>query len=118
MRTLRSVPRVTALLLWSGLAVCTALLSAQSGKLAAVGTISGPADLVKVYGTYAYVAAGPIFRIVDVTDPSAPRLTGTFSFRERIWAFTVSGSLAYIAADWSGLGILDVSNPAAPKLRG
>jgi hypothetical protein len=30
----------------------------------------------------------------------------------------VVGSLAYVAADFYGLGVLDVSNPAAPKLRG
>lgn len=116
--TSNTLPRVTALLSCICLAAFATPLSAQSGKLATVGAISGPADLVEVYGIYAYVAAGPTFRVIDVSDPSAPRLTGTFKFPERIWAFTVSGSLAYIAGDWSGLGILDVSNPAAPRLRG
>jgi hypothetical protein len=67
---------------------------------------------------YAYVAAGPTLRIVDVTDPASARTVGTFKFPERVWAFTVRGSLAYIAGDWLGLGILDVSNPSAPRLRG
>ena len=37
---------------------------------------------------------------------------------ERSGAFEVVGSLVYVAADFFGFGILDVSNPAAPKLRG
>jgi hypothetical protein len=56
--------------------------------------------------------------IVDVTDPSAPKVTSTFRLPERIWAFTVLESIAYVAGDWLGLGILDISNPAAPRLRG
>jgi hypothetical protein len=115
----RSSLRCMALSLsWGCLATFTAVLSAQTPKLAPVGAIAGPADLVEVHGTYAYVAAGPTLRVVDVKDVSAPRVTGTFTFPYRIWAFALSGSLAYVAGDWSGLTILDVSDPAAPRLRG
>jgi hypothetical protein len=107
-----------ALSSWSCLAAFMVPASAQSGKLVVIGAISMPVDLVEVYGDYAYLATGPTFSIVEVTNPSAPRLVGSFRFPERVWAFTVSGSFAYIAGDWLGLGVLDVSNPAAPRLRG
>jgi hypothetical protein len=83
-----------------------------------VGSIDGPAELVKVYGAYAYVAAGPLLRIVSVATASAPKVVGSFQFAEKIWALAVSGSMVYTANDWVGLAILDVSDPAAPRLRG
>ena len=90
----------------------------EAAGLALLGSIAGPAELVKVHGAYAYVAAGPMLRIVSMADPSAPKVVGSFQFAEKIWALTVSGSVVYAANDWVGLAILDVSDPAAPRLRG
>jgi hypothetical protein len=106
------------LLGWSCFVALSAQLPAQKLNLSPVGTIAGSADLVEVQGPYAYVAAGLTLNVFDVKDPSAARLSGSFKFPERIWAFTVSGSMVYVADDWFGLAVLDVSNPATPVLRG
>jgi hypothetical protein len=83
-----------------------------------VGTIPGPADLVRVYGNHAYVVAEKTLTAFDVADPAAPGKAGSYTFPEKIWGFRVVDSLAYVAADFYGLGILDVSDPAAITLRG
>lgn len=95
-------------------------LRAQQDRapLSVVATIAGPADLVQVHGRFAYVTAGPLLRVVDVSDPSIPKQVGGFTFPAKIWAFTVSGSLVYAAVGWSGLVVLDLSDPVAPRLRG
>jgi hypothetical protein len=110
--------RATALLGAALFVTRHTLLCAQTVTFMPVGTIAGPADLVKVNGGYAYLAAGKTLTIVDVTDATAPKRAGTYTFPELIWGFTVVGSTVYVAADTSGLAILDTSNPAAPVLRG
>lgn len=92
--------------------------AAETLQFTQIGTIPGPADLIQVDGTLAYIAAGHTFTSVDISNPAAPKRGGTYTFPERIWGFRVVGSTAYVAADFFGLGILDVSNPAAPTLLG
>lgn len=99
------------------IAACAVRLAAQTGDFALVGSIPGPADLVTVQGTRAYVAAGKTLTIVDISNPAVPRRAGTYSFPELIWGLAADGSTVYVAADTYGLGILDVSNPASPVLR-
>lgn len=100
---------------WIG-SVATAAAAETAWSL--VGTIGGPADLVQLRGTRAYIADGANLRIVDVSDTTAPKVIGRFTFPEKIWAFTVDGPVVYAANDWSGFVILDLSNLAAPVLRG
>ena len=93
-------------------------VSAQTVNFARVGSITGPADLVEVYGGLAYIAASKTLTLFDISNPAAPKRAGAYTFPEKIWGFRVVGSTVYVAADFFGLGILDVSNPAAPALRG
>src|SRR5262249_43055499 len=105
-------------LLWNSLIGGPNVL-AQSPAFSQIGSIPGQADFVEVQGRYAYVVAGPTLTIVDVSEPSAPKILGTYKFEiERIYGIDVSGSLVYVAADFIGLAVLDVSNPAVPTLRG
>ena len=83
-----------------------------------IGAIGGPAELVKVEGSFAYLASGPLLRVVSLEDPARPREVGSFTFPEKVWALAVADSIVYAADDWVGLAILDVTNPAAPRLRG
>jgi hypothetical protein len=83
-----------------------------------VGSIRGPVDQVTVLGRYAYLAADYAFTIVDVSSPGAPKAVGTYTFPEKIWAFSLRPPLAYVAADFFGLGILDIEDPTRPVLRG
>ena len=93
-------------------------VSAQAVRFAPVGAIPGPADLVKVHGGYAYIAAGKTISVVDISDPAGPRQLGAYTFSHQIRGFRVVASLVYVAADVLGLAILDVSNARAPVLRG
>ena len=91
---------------------------AQTATLARLAEIAGPAELVQADGSRLYIVADRTLRIVDVTNPSAPKPAGTFVFPERVSAFAVSGSRLYVLADFYGMRILDVTSPAAPALRG
>jgi len=111
--------RNTILLCAAGMAALTAAtVSAQTLKFVPLGSIPGPVELIKVEGTYAYVAAARTLTIFNVSNPAAPIREGAYTFPEKIWGFRLAGSLAYVADDFFGLGILDVSNAAAPVLRG
>ena len=72
-------------------------------------------------GDYAYTTESNRLRVIDVTDPAAPKVVGSL-------AEGGSGSLqadialeagrAYMARDGSGLWIADVTNPTGPALMG
>jgi hypothetical protein len=111
---------VTRLLARHGALVMLLTASTASGQttLTPAGSISGPVDLIKVFGARADVTSGKTITLVDVSDPAAPRREGAYTCPELIWGFTVEGSTLYVAADTYGLVILDVSNPAAPSLVG
>jgi hypothetical protein len=100
------------------LLVATHVASAQPVTLALAGRIAGPAELVGSQSHYAFIASGSTLAIFDVANPNNPKRVGSYTFREKIWGFTVRGSVAYVAADFFGLGILDISDPSAPLLRG
>ena len=80
---------------------------------------TGNAFGVAVSGRYAFVADlynGLV--ILDVSNPAAPKLVGSYNTAGYAWGVAVSGNYAYIADGVSGLVIVDVTNPAAPKLTG
>ena len=92
--------------------------AAQDVEFNQVAVLPGPADLVELNGRRAYVAAANTLTIFDLSDVTAPRRHGSYTFPEKIWGFVVIDSLVYVAADFFGLGILDVSDPDAPALLG
>ncbi len=115
-----SVPRVTAITTVTaalGLMLASSA-TAQTGTLTAVGTIPGPAELVRAAGTQAYVVAGKTLTVYDIANPAAPTRRGVYEFPEKVWGFRVYGSLLYVANGFNGLQILDVANPDKPVLHG
>ena len=54
-------------------------------------------------------------KILDFSEPSAPKLIGSYSTNEEVINVAVSGRYAYLDCD-SDLQVIDVSNPASPKL--
>ena len=116
----RMLRRIAAPLLVAGLIAGTAapFLSAQSVSFTPVGTISGPIDLVRAHGSYAYVTRGSTLTVYDLTNPAAPARRGSYELPEKVWGFTVIGPVAYLAAGHSGMWIVDVSDPDSPALRG
>lgn len=81
-----------------------------------VGTIPGPATNVSAHEGRAYVSSGSTLRIFDIGQPAAPTLLGSYAFPQDVRGVRVSGSIAYVAMDFGGLGILDVADASAPTL--
>jgi parallel beta-helix repeat protein len=79
---------------------------------------------VAVAGGIAYLATGDDLLLVQVSDPSHPTYLGRINMCEPDELLTgavglaVSGNLAYVATQMSGLRIVDVSNPTQPTLIG
>ena len=71
-------------------------------------------------GNYAYVADSVLngLVIVDVSNPAAPTLKGSYDTTGYSYGVAVEGNYAYVADGDNGLLIVDVSNPAAPTLKG
>lgn len=69
-----------------------------------------------VEGRYAYVLIEYDLLIFDLIDPSAPVLVG--SIRTGTNAIDVQGSYAYTLDSYSGLSVIDVSDPIAPVALG
>jgi hypothetical protein len=112
-------PAVPVCIGWACItALSVARVSAQTVNFTPVGSIPGPANLIRAEGVYVYVAARRTITIFDVSSAATPKRVGAYTFPLQIWGFRVVGSLLYVAADLFGLGILDVSNPASPTLRG
>jgi Ca2+-binding RTX toxin-like protein len=70
-------------------------------------------------GNYAYVADDSSgLQIINISNPAAPSLSGTYDTTGSANGVEVVGNYAYVA-DWdSGLQIINISNPAAPSLSG
>ncbi len=103
-------------LLFCGWIVFSSVSQAQTVTLEPVGSIPGPADVVRVLGGYAYIAAGRTLTIHDVSDPTTPEIRGSYTFPEEIWGFRIQGARVYVGANFFGLGILDVSDAESPTL--
>jgi hypothetical protein len=74
---------------------------------------------VQVVNSTAYVADDDEgLQIVDVSDPAAPALLGSYDTPGDARGVQVVNSTAYVADDDEGLQIVDVSDPAAPALLG
>ncbi|MGH9162891.1 MAG: LVIVD repeat-containing protein [Vicinamibacteraceae bacterium] len=74
-----------------------------------------------ISGNYAYVLAGEIvyekslLRIIDISDPRAPRIVGEFSdlMESRVQAMQVAGTTVALG-EGNAVTLLDVSDPANP----
>jgi len=110
------VAAVIALLV--GVTLAGALAPAQTVALEPVGMIPGPVEHVRAQGDYLYISHHTSFSVWDVSNPAAPRKTGSTEFPEEIWGFRIRGDRAYVGANFFGVGILDISDSAAPTLLG
>lgn len=103
---------------WAFSLLTAAVASGQGLNFEQIGSIPGPADLIRIAGNRTYVVADKTLSIYDVSEPRSPQRSGRYISPDKIWGIRVAGSLLYLAADLSGLTILDISNPTAPKVRG
>ena len=88
--------------------------------LALVGSLAtGNAAHVTVAGNHAYMSDQYFgLKILDITDPANPALTGSYTPSNSVNGMAVSGNYAYVANGTNGLVILNISNPASPTLVG
>jgi hypothetical protein len=92
-----------------------------------VGGWSNPGNIwaegVYVYGNYAYLAVADGVKIIDVTDPHHPTISGSIATDWAIDVF-VTGDYAYEGGvpdandDPTGLRVINISNPFNPALAG
>ena len=84
-----------------------------------MGNLSIPSISVQVVDNLAYVMRGDFLAIVDVSNPSAQLNWEVGSpLPGSVNSAVVEGSVEYLATSQTGLVMLDVSNPAAPRLLG
>ncbi len=86
-----------------------------------------PISRILVIGGYAYLSymdarfEGWGLRIVDISDPSNPKLVGLYNLPHtpgttgQVWDLAVQGNYAYLAAGSEGLHIIDISDPSKPS---
>lgn len=80
-----------------------------------VGQIGGPSYAVAVSGTLAYVGIGPRLLILDVSAPATPTVVGQSSVMpDIVEGVAVAGSYAYVAAERSGLHVINITTPTVP----
>jgi hypothetical protein len=56
--------------------------------------------------------------VIDISDPTAPEVTGTVEFQMPPTGVAVAGGYAYVSSYLSGLQVVDVSNPTSPTIVG
>jgi hypothetical protein len=80
--------------------------------------IPGFANNVKPSGNYAYVAAGAAgLQVVDVSDRTKPAIVASLALAANANDLRIVGNTLYMAAG-SGLLMIDIANPLAPRLVG
>lgn len=66
---------------------------------------------------YAYVAAGAGgLQVIDIADPTTPRVVGSFAVGENVTVLKLVGHTLYVGdAGPTGLHVIDVTTPTAPR---
>lgn len=77
----------------------------------------GNAFDVFISGDYAYVAFTTVLSIFDISDSTAPVLLGYYNTKTgyNLGSVYIDGNYAYCTADYGGVYIIDISDPAAPS---
>ncbi len=84
-------------------------------NLELVGHFSATVKSFYVQQDYAYLATGEKgLQIIDVSDPTAPTLAGTYEISGALVSVVVTGTVAVALDDAGNMLLLDVSTPAAP----
>ncbi len=74
---------------------------------------------MSVSGSIGCLAASKLgVRFLDLTDPSAPQLLGSYDTAGDAWACSLEGDRAYVADGQNGVIILDATAPDSPKAAG
>ena len=78
--------------------------------------VGGTISAVAAEGGFVYVGVGARMHIFDVSNPAAPRETGsTDSFGDNVSDIVVGDSRAYVAAGTDGVHIVDLTDVSNPR---
>lgn len=90
----------------------------QAYNMSFVGHCGCPADIVYATGEQAYVGAGSVFSVIDVSNPRHPVRVGRIEFSGKINDLNAEGDYAYVTTSDNSLQVVDVSRPFDPVTRG
>ena len=92
----------------------------ESSLTGALDTLGSAGDVsLSADGNTAYIANGTAgLRIINVSNPSAPALTGTFDTSASGVTLSADGNTAYVTRYSGGLQIIDIGEPSNPTLIG
>jgi hypothetical protein len=76
----------------------------------------GIVGYMTVHGKHVYLAGQAGFQVVDVSNPAAPTVVGSYQPKEHVGPIAASGDHAYVVEKDDVLRVLDVSNPAQPRV--
>ncbi|QGZ42385.1 hypothetical protein IP92_04120 [Pseudoduganella flava] len=96
----------------AGLHVVSLSSDRRTPSILATLNLSASANDIALAGNIAYLATSGGLKVVDITNPAAPRLLGTFAGVGNAMGVKVRGTTAYVVAGGS-LYIVSVANPGA-----
>jgi hypothetical protein len=85
------------------------------------GTLAGFGDATSLalYSHYVLVGGSDSLQVIDITDPTHPQLTAKCrAYHAYVLSLSVDGQHACLGDAWGRLGLVDLSDPANPKLEG
>ena len=93
---------------------------AQSVQLELVGRWPYGASYDVVPGTingtpYAFLGAGSVVQVLDMTDPTSPTLAGEIVTPGTVHGLDITGNFLLVADQKAGLRVIDLSVPASPQ---
>ena len=98
-------------------ATTTVTVSQFSSEAYAPLALPGYGNDIACAGSYCYIAAGSAgLQIVNVANPGAPAIVGTYPTSSLSQGVAILGTTAFIADGGAGLLIVDVSVPSSPAL--
>jgi len=102
---------------YAGLSLVDIAVPAEAHEL---GSIEAFSELRRadMDGGLAMAAAGGQLITFDVSDPTAPTAFGAFHPYGYANSVLIDGDLAYVASDYGGLHVIDVSDPSEPVVVG
>lgn len=80
--------------------------------------IGGATQTVAVNGNLAFVARGHVMAIIDVSDKPKPRWLSEIALPSALYHIFATPGVVYVAAGFSGLQIVDIADPARPRIVG
>lgn len=77
--------------------------------------IAGYKSAIRIFNRYAYVCTPNGLTVVDLASPMEPSIVSTFDIDYSAFDVVVRDNLAYVACEYTGLKVFDITNILAPQ---